>query len=149
FETAFVPLSRMATSTAVSLAQERLWFLSQINPDEPANVARAVAIAGLLKRDVLEQCLRSLVSRHESLRTTFATTQLYAGIDSKPVQLVSDTGSFPLDLIDTSDTLEAERVTRLVREQVSQAFDLSLGPLIRATLIRLDQQRHILLITAH
>src|SRR2546423_10927147 len=130
FETAFVPPSSMATSTAVSFAQERLWFLSQINPEEPANVARAVNIAGPLKRDVLERCLQSLVSRHESLRTTFATTQLYAGLDSKPVQLVSDIGSFPLDLIDISDTPKAT-ATRLIREQVRHAFDLSLGPLIR------------------
>jgi amino acid adenylation domain-containing protein len=140
----------MANSTAVSFAQERLWFLNQINPEDAATVARAVTITGPLQRDVLERCLQLLVSRHESLRTTFATTQLYAGIDSKPVQLVADAGTFPLETVDISGTPAAEgEARRLAQEKVRHKFDLSLGPLIRATSIRLDRQSHVLLITAH
>ncbi|HEX6716519.1 MAG TPA: condensation domain-containing protein, partial [Pyrinomonadaceae bacterium] len=136
------------TSTDLSPAQERLWFLTQINPDTAATVARAVSLSGPLNRDVLERGLQSLVNRHESLRTTFATTQLYAGIDSKPVQLVADSGSFPLDLVDISGTLESE-VQVITRERLRHKFDLSLGPLVRATLMRVNEQFHILLVTAH
>jgi amino acid adenylation domain-containing protein len=137
----------------LSFAQQRLWFLSQINPeDTSANVARAITMAGPLKQDVLQRSLQSLTYRHESLRTTFATTQLYAGTDSKPVQLVADTGSFAIDVIDISGT-PAEEVEatagRLARERVRHKFDLSLGPLIRAALILVTDQSHILLITAH
>jgi hypothetical protein len=76
-----------AAAPFLSPAQERLWFLDQINPgDASLNTARAVSINGVLDRELLERCLRQIVARHESLRTTFATTQLYAGVDSRPVQ---------------------------------------------------------------
>src|SRR3569832_1801137 len=69
---------------ALSFAQERLWLLSQINPeDAAANIARAVSLAGPLNRAVLERILLPLIHRHEIFRTTFATTQLYAGIDRR------------------------------------------------------------------
>src|SRR5689334_12638424 len=141
------------TATALSFAQERLWFLSRINPeDTSANIARAASVAGPLDREVLGPSLQSLVYRHEILRTTFATTELYAGIDSRPVQLVAPAGRFPLEFIDLSQTPEEEvdaTTKRLVNERVRRQFDLSLGPLIRATLIRVAEQSHVLLITAH
>jgi amino acid adenylation domain-containing protein len=141
------------TSTALSVAQERLWFLSQINPeDTSANIARAVSIAGPLKRDVLHRSLQCMIHRHELLRTTFATTQLYAGVDSTPVQLVADAGSLLIEVVDISETPDEElkaTAKRVAREQLARTFDLSLGPLIRATLIRLNHQSHVLLITAH
>src|ERR1700750_3175848 len=78
----------------LSPAQERLWFLDQINPgDASLNITRAVTIKGVLDRDLLQRCFRQIAFRHESLRTTFATTQLYAGVDSRPVQLVADTAN--------------------------------------------------------
>src|ERR1051326_9204084 len=87
------------TGSALSPAQERLWFLSQINPeDTSANIARAVRITGTISRKVLKQSLEVLTYRHEILRTTFATAELYAGIDSTPVQLVAAAGRFPLDV---------------------------------------------------
>src|SRR5690349_19609512 len=123
---------------ALSPAQERLWFLNQINPlDTTANIARAVRVNGTIDREVLERSLQALIYRHEILRTTFATTQLYAGIDSRPVQLVAPAGRFPLDVVDISQEREQEvedRAERLMRERMSEPFDLSLGPLIRATL---------------
>ncbi|MEN3328621.1 MAG: hypothetical protein V7638_3428, partial [Acidobacteriota bacterium] len=142
-----------ATSSELSFAQQRLWFLNQINPDDTSvNLARAVSITGPLKQDVLHRSLQSLVCRHESLRTTFATTELYAGIDSKPARLVAATGSFAFDLIDAGGT-PAEEVEatarRLALSRVTHKFDLSLGPLAIATLIRVDDQFHILLVTAH
>src|SRR5215210_907412 len=92
-----------AAAPFLSPAQERLWFLDQINPgDASLNVARAVSINGVLDRDLLQRCLRQLVSRHESLRTTFATTQLYAGVDSRPVQLVADFADVGIELVDIS-----------------------------------------------
>src|SRR5690349_1192700 len=139
------------TGSALSAAQERLWFLTQINPqDTTANIARAVKVNGPLDREVLERSLQSLLHRHETLRTTFAITQLYAGIDSRPVQLVAAAGRFPLDVVDIRETAK-QRVdaTSLLRERVQQPFDLSLGPLVRATLLRFGEQSHILLITAH
>ncbi|HKG99040.1 MAG TPA: condensation domain-containing protein, partial [Pyrinomonadaceae bacterium] len=137
-----------AAAPFLSPAQERLWFLDQINPgDASLNVARAVSINGVLDRDLLQRCLRQIVSRHESLRTTFATTQLYAGVDSRPLQLVADFAEFGIELVDVST--EAGELRRLLREKARQRFDLSLGPLIRATLIKVAEQSHVLLIVAH
>src|SRR5215208_6222854 len=119
-----------SAAPALSFAQERVWFLSQINPeDTAANIAQAVRIAGPLNREVLGRSLQSLVYRHEALRTTFATTELYAGIDSRPVQLVGDTARFPLDFVDISETPEEEieaLAKRLMHERLRQKFDLSL-----------------------
>src|ERR1051326_8498795 len=141
------------TGSALSPAQERLWFLSQINPeDTSANIARAVRITGTISRKVLKQSLEVLTYRHEILRTTFATAELYAGIDSTSVQLVAAAGRFPLDVVDLSETAADEieqTAERVMRERVSQPFDLSLGPLIRATLIKVAEQSHIFLLTAH
>jgi len=62
---------------SLSPAQERLWFLNQINPqDTTANIARAVRITGTINRGVLDESLQALICRHEILRTTFVTTQL-------------------------------------------------------------------------
>jgi amino acid adenylation domain-containing protein len=142
-----------ASGSAPSSAQERLWFLIQINPqDTAANIARAVRVVGPLNREVLQRSLQSMIYRHETLRTTFATAQLYAGIDSRPVQLVAEAGSFSFDFVDLSETAKPDveaTAEQLMRKRVRQPFDLSVGPLIRATLIRVAEQSHILLITAH
>jgi amino acid adenylation domain-containing protein len=135
-----------AVAPFLSPAQERLWFLDQINPgDVSLNVAHAVTVKGVLDRDLLRRCLRYLVSRHESLRTTFATTQLYAGVDSRPVQLVADTANVDIELISS----DANNLRHLLRERAHYSFDLSLGPLIRATLIKVAEQSHVLLFVAH
>jgi hypothetical protein len=137
-----------AAAPFLSPAQERLWFLDQINPgDASLNIVRAVSINGILDRDLLERCLRQIVSRHESLRTTFATTQLYAGVDSRPVQLMADFADVGIELVDISS--EASDVRHLLREKTQHRFELSLGPLIRATLVKIAEQSHVLLIVAH
>src|SRR5436190_13343838 len=78
------------SSAPLSFAQERLWFLDQINTgDVSANISRAVRITGNLRNDALQQSLQDLIDRHQSLRTTFAAKQLSAGIDSKARQWIA------------------------------------------------------------
>ena len=138
--------SRTAAAPFLSPAQERLWFLDQINPgDVSLNITRAVRINGVLDRELLQRCLRQIVSRHESLRTTFATTQLYAGVDSRPVQLVADTANVDIELVSSDEN----KLRDLLREKAQHSFDLSLGPLVRATLISIAEESHVFLILAH
>src|ERR1051326_6862652 len=142
-----------AGSAPLSFAQQRLWFLNQINPeDTSANISQAVRVTGPLRQDVLRRSLQLLIQRHRLLRTTFATTQLYAGVDSNPVQLIADSANFPIEVIDIRETpaedLEAT-AKRLACERATHKFDLSLGPLVRATLIQVHDQSNVLLITAH
>src|SRR6185369_1097325 len=102
-----------AAAPLLSPAQERMWFLDQISPgDASLNIARAVKITGSLDRDLLQRCLQRLIDRHESLRTTFATTQLYAGVDSRPVQLVADTANVCIEVV----SAESNKLRDLLRE---------------------------------
>src|SRR6266480_1016680 len=78
-------------SAPLSFGQERLWFLEQIAPgDASGNISRGLKITGELNYDLLRRSLQTVVSRHETLRTRFATTQLYAGVDSQPAQFIAN-----------------------------------------------------------
>ena len=138
-------------SAPVSFAQERLWFLDQINPgDVSANISRGIRIKGALNRDLLQRSLQALIRRHESLRTTFAINQLHAVKDSKPVQLVATNSWVGIQFIDLSLEPEVEIKARdLARSPAETPFDLTLGPLLRATLLRLNEREHVLLLSLH
>jgi amino acid adenylation domain-containing protein len=138
-------LQTVRATIPLSFAQERCWFLEQINPgDVSLNVCRAFRVKGDLSRDLLEQSLAQVISRHESLRTTFAINQLHAVRDSKPVPMVTANSRLEISLIDLSGEPED-----LARTAAQQPFDLTLGPLLRVTLIRLAPREHVLLLTAH
>ena len=129
----------------LSFAQERLWFLHQLEPDSAAyNIAGAVRLQGRLDVSALERTLDEIVRRHESLRTTFSLA------DGQPVQVIAPAMSLPLPLVDLSAApgRDAE-VTRLSAEEARQPFDLAGGPLVRAKLLRVGEEEHILLFTMH
>ncbi|HVU49080.1 MAG TPA: amino acid adenylation domain-containing protein [Polyangia bacterium] len=131
-----------------SYSQQRLWFLDQLQPGSGAyNVPAAVRLQGPLDVALLARALNEVVARHESLRTTFASV---AGV---PVQVVTPTLAIPLPVEDLSalpaDAREA-RLARALAEAASVPFDLKEGPLIRACLVRLAPDDHVLLVnTSH
>ncbi|HEX5735288.1 MAG TPA: condensation domain-containing protein [Blastocatellia bacterium] len=139
--------SRDSNKFPLSFAQQRLWFIDQMVPGGFAyNIPTAVRLTGRLDADALERALNEIVRRHESLRTTFTT------VDEQPVQVIAPSGSVPLHKIDLMGLPYAEReaeATRLTGEETRQPFDLSRGPLLRATLMRVDEQDHILVRTIH
>ncbi|HEX5603835.1 MAG TPA: condensation domain-containing protein, partial [Pyrinomonadaceae bacterium] len=144
---AMIPPREDRSSAPLSFAQERYWFLEQINPgDVSLNISRAVRINGDLRHDVLEESLTQIINRHESLRTTFAINQLHAVRDSKPAPLVTETRRPEISLFKLSSEHTAENLARAAAEQ---PFDLTLGPLLRVTLIKLAPHEHVLLLTAH
>ena len=149
------PLRRGAAAepAPLSFAQERLWFLDQINPgDVSANISRAIRIDGDLRHDLLEQSLQAIVDRHELLRTTFATTQLTAGIDGRPVQLVANKCRIEIPLIDlTCGALEQSeaKARNIAGVEARRPFDLALGPLVRVILLKLCEREHVLLVNLH
>ena len=111
----------------VSFAQQRLWFLNQLEPASPAyNISFAFRLSGLLNLAALEQCLNDLLRRHETLRTTFSLS------NGEPVQVVHPDAPFSLPITDLRQLPEANRdetVERLLIEQASQPFMLDRGPL--------------------
>jgi len=137
----------------LSFAQERLWFLDQINPgDVSSNISRGIRMVGALNRRVLEEAIAASIARHDSLRTTFARTEVSADTDGQPMQLIAATRQSELPLIDLSSVPSREREKKakeIARTEVQHPFDLTLGPLLRTTLLKLDEQEHVLLLTTH
>jgi amino acid adenylation domain-containing protein len=137
----------------LSSAQERLWFLDQINPhDVSANLSRGRWLKGVLNLDALKQAFSAVLARHEVLRTTFAQDQLRAITDSQPMQLIAATGSAYLSVIDFSHLPENEReqsARDIAGDQARLPFDLIMGPLLRLTLLRFDSEDSVLLLNTH
>ncbi|GHG84838.1 hypothetical protein GCM10012319_40930 [Comamonas sp. KCTC 72670] len=131
----------------LSFAQQRLWFIDQLEPGSAAyNIATAVILEGDLQPTLLQQALEALTARHESLRTTFTAS----GEDA--VQRILPNLEVPLPLVDLSGLEQAEQdaqTRRLVSEEAARPFSLSEGPLLRARLFRLASERHVLVLTLH
>jgi amino acid adenylation domain-containing protein len=130
----------------LSFAQRRIWFLDQFEPGSSVyNMPTALRLTGTLNVGALVQSLTAIVQRHEALRTTFATDE-----HGEPVQVVAPVMVLPLPLLDLQGRPDPEaEALDLAREEASSPFDLSTGPLLRATLLRLAPQEHILLLTVH
>ncbi|HET9479906.1 MAG TPA: amino acid adenylation domain-containing protein, partial [Pyrinomonadaceae bacterium] len=131
----------------LSFAQQRLWFLDQLEPANPLyNTPGALRLLGRLDVTALERALSEIVRRHEVLRTTFQT------VEGIPVQSISAPHPVTIALIDLSDLHEVDReceAQRLISAEAERPFDLSHGPLLRATLLRLGEDEHLLLFTMH
>ncbi len=130
-----------------SLAQNRLWFLWQLDPQSSAyTIPGALRLRGELDETALRHSFERLIERHESLRTRFYER------DGQAMQRIDASATFDLQLIDLSDlpTDQREARARQIREdQARTRFDLEKGPLLWVTLVHLDDQEHQLLVTMH
>jgi len=131
----------------LSFAQQRLWFLAQLEADGPAyNVPYAVRLHGPLNRPALEYSLNEIVRRHESLRTVFAY------VDEMPMQIIRESGVVPLPVMDLQDVSAAEQerlMSELASAELEQPFDLVQGPLLRVKLLCLAETEHLLIVIMH
>ncbi|HKY29323.1 MAG TPA: amino acid adenylation domain-containing protein, partial [Pyrinomonadaceae bacterium] len=133
-------------SAAVSFAQQRLWFLDQLEENRASyNVPRALRLSGMLNVEALRRTLNELVSRHEPFRTCFES------VDGTLRQIIKENAEIGLANVDLTHLPEEreERAKQLTRDEAGRPFDLAHGPVIRATLLRLSEQEHILLLTTH
>ena len=130
-----------------SFAQRRLWFLHQIDQDSSVyNITAHSKITGPIDVVALERSFQEIVRRHETLRTTFSA------LDSEPLQVVSLSSRFNLALLDLqslSPSVQHREMLNLARAESSCPFSLSQGPLLRASLLRLNLDLHFLLLTMH
>jgi len=131
----------------LSYGQQRLWFLDQLEPASAAyNIAIAMRLAGSLQPAVLEQSVREIVQRHESLRTVLVEEQ------GKPIQRVLATQPVPLPVVSLEAVPESERelqARQLAALQAARPFDLARGPLLRTILFRLGAHDHLFLLVVH
>ncbi|HSS49030.1 MAG TPA: amino acid adenylation domain-containing protein, partial [Thermoanaerobaculia bacterium] len=131
----------------LSFAQERLWFLAQLDPASIAyHVPRIVHIQGSFDAAALERAYEALLARHENLRTTFPT------IDGRPVQHIPPPGPFKLarlDLLLCGGAAQQAELRRLIMAEICRPFDLVCGPMLRAVLVRLGEDSWTLVQTEH
>ncbi len=131
----------------LSFAQQRLWFLSQLDPASTAyNIAAALRMTGELNVSALERTFLKIIHRHEALRTCFKQHE------GEPYAVVTDGGGWKLDLLKASD-LPAREGSEAMLEAIAglsrQPFDLAAGPLFRAHLIQESDHSSVLLLTIH
>ncbi|HET7232689.1 MAG TPA: amino acid adenylation domain-containing protein, partial [Longimicrobium sp.] len=137
-----VPVERTG-ALPLSFAQERLWFIDRMEPGSTTyNIPAAWRLRGALDEAALERSLGEIVRRHETLRTVFGE------VDGSPVQVIAPFGGFALPVEDLSGLGEAA-VRRRAQEEARRTFDLSVGPLFRPALLRLDAEDHVLLLSMH
>ena len=140
------PLSRDG-ELPLSFAQERLWFLTQLEPGNPFyNAPGAVHLSGRLNLPALAQSFNEVLRRHEVLRTFFRE------VEGKPIGVPSGLATLSLPMIDLSELPVPEReaeVRKLVLSEAQQSFDLTRDLLLRIKLLRLGQQEHVLIFNMH
>src|SRR5215813_13196004 len=142
-----IPRSTTRASAPLSFAQQRLWFLNQLEPANPIyNESRAIRLRGSLDVESLQKSLDRIVARHDVLRTNFMT------LDGNPQQTITDTRAVELPVIDLRSCRDIDRESeahRLLTDVIRRPFDLSRDLLLRVLLLRLAEQEHILLFVQH
>jgi amino acid adenylation domain-containing protein len=134
------------TELPLSFAQQRLWFLDQLQPNSALyNIPMVLHFRGNLNQKALEQSLQEICDHHEVLRTNFVT------IGGQPTQVIQTTRETisVVDLQDLPIHEQAEKTQQLKQKQATQPFDLAKESLIRITLVVLSETEHLLLVCMH
>ncbi len=143
------PIERVSRSQRLplSFAQQRLWVLDQIEPNNPLyNIPRPLRLTGVLNVAALESALNAIVARHEVLRTTYEADK------GQPFQVIAAERKQPLKVVDLTALPVAERekeAHRLVDQEASTPFDLAKDPIVRYMLLKLAEEDHILVFSTH
>ncbi|MEG4814071.1 amino acid adenylation domain-containing protein [Microcoleus sp. K5-D4] len=144
--TPIVPVGRDG-NLPLSFAQQRLWFLDQLVPNNPFyNVPAALRLTGSLNFAALQQTFNEIVRRHEALRTTLAV------VSGQPVQRITAAFHLPINVVDLRNLPKESRQTeanRLTAQEAQRSFNLSNDLLLRVTLLQLDDAEYLLMLNMH
>ncbi len=136
-----------STRCPLSFAQQRMWFLNQLEPDSPQyNIPLAFRLSGTVRPELLERALNAIVARHESLRTTFTSLEGEAG------QVIAQSLTIALRLLDLRQLPDGQReaeALQIVQLEAQHGFDLTKGPLLRAGLITLGESDSVFFVVVH
>ena len=142
-----IPRRDRSVPCPLSLSQERIWFLEQLNPGVPVyNEAEAVRLNGELDVEVLEQALNAIIARHEILRTTIQAS------DGRPVAIVHESWPVQLKKIDLRHLPAGQReaeLARLLVDEPRHLYRLEAEPGIRASVIQLAAEEHVFILMMH
>ena len=134
-------------SLPLSFAQQRLWFLDQLEPMSNAyNIPSVVRLRGPFNPEFFKQAVEEVMRRHESLRTRFVTDE---GRGWQEIDEASELDVPVLDLRHMSNDEQSNEVRRLATLEVQKPFDLTRGPLLRLTVLQLAEDEHVLMLTMH
>ncbi|QHO77852.1 non-ribosomal peptide synthetase [Bradyrhizobium sp. CCBAU 051011] len=135
------------TATPLSFAQERFWFLDRLQAGNPAyHIPCVIPLRGRIVVAALRDSLSDVVARHEALRTIFIVE------GGRPVQRVQPASAVPLSVLECEGadaTARRAAAVRIAGIEVVKPFDLAAGPMLRATLLRIDDGEHWLVVTIH
>jgi surfactin family lipopeptide synthetase A len=142
-----VPTVSRDIEIPLSFSQESLWFLEQLNPGTSAyNIPLKIPIAANVDGGILQRTLDEIVRRHEALRTRFRSLR------GSPTQVISPPSAVPLAIVDLSNEaaeLRPEKVDQWCAREAAKAFRIDQDLLLRATLLRLGREQHVLLLVTH
>ncbi|MEZ2304644.1 MAG: amino acid adenylation domain-containing protein [Microcoleus sp.] len=140
------PVSREGI-LALSFAQQRLWFMDKLVPNNPFyNVPAAVLMTGAIDFAALQQSFNEIVRRHEALRTIFVA------VNGQPVQKIVAAFDVPIAVLDLCNWPPAKRdieADRLMTQEAQRPFNLATGPLLRVTLLQLSEAEYLLMLNMH
>ncbi|HTE56293.1 MAG TPA: amino acid adenylation domain-containing protein [Kofleriaceae bacterium] len=141
------PIARDGGPLRLSFAQERLWFLHQLEPDSPRyHVCAALRAVGPLDPSAFASAVGQVIDRHEILRTVFVDDE------GRPAQLVRPFMAVPLAVLDLCGAPADARDATLAdatREAAMRPFDLERGPLLRVLSIRIAEDEHVIVLVLH
>jgi NRPS condensation-like uncharacterized protein len=138
-----VPTRNESKYLFLSYAQQRQWFLWQLEPQSAAyNMPTALRFKGELNIDALGSSFEALIARHETLRTTFRQE------GEQAIQVIHPVDEFELSL-QALDDPDEQKIRVTVEEEVARPFDLEHGPLLRVKLLQLAENDHVLILTLH
>lgn len=133
-----------SAETPLSYAQERLWFLDQLEAGSSFyHLSAALHIHGSLNTTAVASAFDRIVNRHEILRTAFTIR------DGRPVQIIESEGRVQVTIQDLGDEQGQDTIVQLAKEEARRPFRLDKSPLMRITLVKVRDQEHVLLITMH
>ncbi|QBL84887.1 amino acid adenylation domain-containing protein [Burkholderia pseudomallei] len=140
-----IPLTPRDGRIALSLAQQRLWFLTQLEGvSEAYHMSGAVRLDGLLNREVLQRALNRIVMRHEALRTCFAREE------GEPIQVIRPHADLTVSYHDLREAEQSEqRAKDLSQAHASAPFDLSRDLPVRVLLLQLEDDAHVVQVVMH
>lgn len=144
---------RQWTRLVATLQQRRLWVAEQTRPEAVCDrIAWTLRIEGPLDVGVLERAFFEVVRRHDALRTRFVASDFDAISDPRPLQIVDEARPEPIEVADLGALARGARedeASRILGAWATQRFDLARGPLVRARIVRLAPDEHLLALSLH
>jgi amino acid adenylation domain-containing protein/FkbM family methyltransferase len=141
------PISRKKQEFSLSFAQERLWFINQLEGTNSIyNFTKILELEGLLNTEVLKKAIAHLFQRHESLRTNFKNKE------GKPIQIIHAQVDFSLPIINLEKLYieeQEEKIEKIIQQEKEYCFNLEKDRLAKFCLLRISREKHILIISMH